>query len=154
MTKYNLKYNIFIPLLRLTLIALLIWTLIQIIKGIVANGVHLDLSALGLLIFISVPTFIIYRITKRLIAESNYIILDKDKIIIYNLIKFQKLYFKTTECVFLNSYRTPFDTLILKLPNGKYIHILSYDYFDFKKLDKLFVDNGINKEGFINDITT
>ena len=154
MTKYNLKYNFFIPLLRLTLIVLLIWTLIQIIKGIVANGLNLDLSVLGLLIFISVPTFIIYRITKRLMTESNFIILDKDKIVIYNLLKFQKLTFKTNECVFFHSYRTPFDTLILKLPTGKYIHILSYDYFDFKKLDKLFVDNGINKEGFINDITT
>ena len=154
MTKYNLKYNFFIPLLRLTLIVLLIWTLIQIIKGIVANGLNLDLSVLGLLIFISVPTFIIYRITKRLMTESNFIILDKDKIVIYNLLKFQKLTFKTNECVFFHSYRTPFDTLILKLPTGKYIHILSYDYFDFKKLGKLFVDNGINREGFINDITT
>ena len=31
----------------------------------------------------------IYKITKRLITESNYIILDKDKIVTYNLIKFQ-----------------------------------------------------------------
>lgn len=143
-----------ILLLRFTLIALLIWTLIQIIKGIVVNGVHLDQSVLGLLIFISVPIFIIYRITKRLITESNYIILYKDKIIIYNLIKFKKLSFKSNVCVFFHSYRTPFDTLILKLPTGKYIHILSYDYFDFKKLDKLFVDNGINNGGFINEITT
>ncbi len=154
MTRYNLKYNFFIPLLRLTLIAILILTLTITIKDIIANGIQIDLSVIGLLFFISAPTFIIYKITKRLITESNYIILDKDKIVIYNLIKFQKLSFKTNECVFFNSYRTQYDTLILKLPTGKYIHILSYDYFDFKKLDKLFVDNGINKEGFISDTAT
>jgi hypothetical protein len=138
----------------LTLIALLIWTLCLIIKGVITNGIHLDLSVLTLLFFISIPSYILYRIVKRLITESNLISLDNDNIVIYNLIKFQKLTFKTNECVFFNSYRTPFDTIILKLPTGKYIHVTSFDYFDFKKLDKIFVDNGINKEGFISDITT
>lgn len=154
MTKYNLKYNFLIPLFRLTSIALLIWTLCLIIKGVITNGIHLDLSVLTLLFFISILSYILYRIVKRLITESNLISLDNDNIVIYNLVKFQKLTFKTNECVFFNSYRTPFDTIILKLPTGNYIHVTSYDYFDFKKLDKIFVDNGINKEGFISDITT
>jgi hypothetical protein len=154
MTKYNLKYNFFIPVLRLTVIVIFIWAFSQIIKGIITNGIELDSSLIVLLFYISILTYALYRITRRLATESNYIILDKDKIVIYNLIKFKKLSFKTNECVFFNSYRTPYATLILKLPTGKYIHILPYDYFDFKKLDKLFVDNGITKEGFISDITT
>lgn len=154
MPKYTLKYNFLIFLLRLSTILAFLWTIGLVIDGIIKNGLHFDKNLFGLVIFISVPTILIYRISQRLLTESNLITLDNNKIEIYNLIKFKKVVYQTTDCIFFHSYRTPFNSLILKLPTGKYLHILPYDYFDFKKLDKIFTDNGINKEGYLSDTTT
>ena len=153
MTKYTLKYNFFILILRLTTILAFVWIVVLVIKGIMTHGFHFDQNLLGLVVYFSVPTFLMYRILRRLLTESNYISLDKHKIEIYNFIKFKRVVYRTTDCVFFHSSRRPFDTLILKLPTGKYINICSYDYFDFKRLDKLFEDNGISKQGFLFDPT-
>ena len=154
MTKYILKYNFLIPIFRLTLISLFVTMLGLILKGIITNGLNFDLKLIGLIFYISVPTFLLYRLLRRLLTESNLITLDNGKIEIYNFVQFKKSIFKTTECVMFHSYRKPFDSLILKLPTGAYLHILSYDYFDFKNLQKIFIENGITNEGFLLDTTT
>ncbi len=154
MTKYTFKYNFFILILRLAAIVGLLWTFGLIIRPIFEFGGLFDVSLFGLTVYLVVLVFILYRITKRLFTESNFITLDKGKIKIYNLVTFQTLIYQTTECIFFHSYRTPFDTIILKLPTGKYIHILPYDYFDYKKLGKILADRGMSNEGYLNDTTT
>lgn len=153
MTKYRLKYNFLIPIFRLTLIALFVSMIGLIFKGINKNGLHFDLNLVGLMIYVSIPTFLLYRLLRRLLTESNLIKLENGKIEIYNFIKFKKSIYKTTDCLMFHSYRIPFDLLILKLPTGTYIHILSYDYFDFNKLQKIFIENGITNAGFLSDTT-
>ena len=154
MTKYTFKYNFFILILRLAAIVGLLWTFGLIIRPIFEFGGLFDVSLFGLTVYLVVLVFILYRITKRLFTESNFITLDKGKIKIYNLVTFQTHIYQTTACIFFHSYRTPFDTTILKLPTGKYIHILPYDYFDYKKLGKILADRGMSNEGYLNDTTT
>lgn len=154
MKTYTLKYNFLILLLRLACIVGFGCLFVTIIYDVISNGLHVDSSLLHLFIFLSVPAFILYRLFKRLLTESNFIRLHKNEIEIYNLVKFKKQSYKTSDCIFFHSSRMSSDQLILKIPTGKYVHILSYDYFDFKKLEKIFIDHGISKEGYLSDITT
>jgi hypothetical protein len=125
-----------------------------IFKGVSKNGLHFDLNLIGHIFYIGVPTFLIYRLSRRLVNESNLIRLENGKIKIFNIIKLKKSIYKTTECIMFHSYRKPFDLIIIKLPTGDYLHILSYDYFDFKNLQKIFMESGITNEGFLLDTTT
>ena len=142
-----------ILILRLIFIVFYIGTLGLFIKGLYAKSLPTYTNLLGLFFLISVLVFLIYRLSLRLFRETNYITLNNDTIIIYNVAAFQKKKFKTSDCIFFSSNRGLFESYIIKLPTGKYINLLSYDYLDFKKLKTIFSDFGIEYSGFIIDKT-
>jgi hypothetical protein len=91
MTRYNLKYNFFIPLLRLTLIAILILTLTITIKDIIANGIQIDLSVIGLLFFICKLPYSWANLKEKII---NFKIAQNEKDTVYR--KSNYCYVETT----------------------------------------------------------
>ncbi|MNE50460.1 hypothetical protein D3C80_1450360 [compost metagenome] len=153
MKKYILKYNFIILFLRIVALIFLIGLIVLLTQGLFLNKESFNNITLLLILCILI-IFIAYRFAKRLLTESNYIVLNGDRITIYRLTTFKKIVVKAEDCVFFSSYRTPFESLILKLPSGQYIYLLSFDYFDFKKLPETFKKFGIEYEGYIMDITT
>ena len=154
MKEYTLKYNFLIPILRTAFLIFSAALLIHAVNKFKEKGLHELTQEIGFALFlifvIGLFSVSIYQMIKGIMTETLWIKITDEQIEIKNLI-LQKRYILTKNdisSIFRSNKqfaKGTWETVVIYTREGKSFELVQFNYFDFSKIIRIFIQFGYRK---------
>lgn len=159
MKSYILKFNFFIPILRLGFLTLLVWCIIILLKIIEDKSIDSFGAIIYFFFIFSIIIVSFYQMLKGLLTETLWVKVTPEQIEIKNLILFKKSIIKKQELTGIYNSTKQFakgswDSIIIDSNNGKRFELMQFNYFAFKSIFQELDKMGFRHTGTIIRLPT